>query len=196
MQFPARPPAPVTLPRETLAALAKGLGVANITDIVDVQLETNSRKYLVVLRDANKIATLAADPALLQKTFLPAVAPLSVTVTAAVEGNAETVHGPHDVVSRHFAPWVGIPEDPVTGAAHIVLVPYWFAARPTQFRRALRCLQASKRGGYMRVTTVPDRPDVLTLSGGASTMLSGTHYACVNFRYAAGSAARPQSSKL
>ena len=33
-----------------------------------------------------------------------------------------------DVVSRHFAPWVGIDEDPVTGA-HVVLVPYWIRER-------------------------------------------------------------------
>lgn len=31
----------------------------------------------------------------------------------------------YDFVSRHFAPWYGIPEDPVTGSAHTVLGPYW-----------------------------------------------------------------------
>src|SRR5262249_27381041 len=30
-----------------------------------------------------------------------------------------------DFVSRFFAPAVGIDEDPVTGAAHCVLAPYW-----------------------------------------------------------------------
>jgi PhzF family phenazine biosynthesis protein len=30
-----------------------------------------------------------------------------------------------DFVSRCFAPRFGIPEDPVTGSAHCVLVPYW-----------------------------------------------------------------------
>ena len=32
---------------------------------------------------------------------------------------------PYDFMSRYFAPWVGIPEDPVTGSAHTVLAPYW-----------------------------------------------------------------------
>lgn len=31
----------------------------------------------------------------------------------------------YDFYSRYFAPWVGIPEDPVTGSAHTVLGPYW-----------------------------------------------------------------------
>ena len=31
----------------------------------------------------------------------------------------------YDFRSRYFAPWVGIPEDPVTGSAHTVLAPYW-----------------------------------------------------------------------
>jgi predicted PhzF superfamily epimerase YddE/YHI9 len=30
-----------------------------------------------------------------------------------------------DFVSRFFAPNVGVPEDPVTGSAHCVLIPYW-----------------------------------------------------------------------
>jgi hypothetical protein len=33
--------------------------------------------------------------------------------------------GRYHFVSRYFAPWVGIPEDPVTGSAHTVLAPYW-----------------------------------------------------------------------
>ena len=30
-----------------------------------------------------------------------------------------------EVVSRGFVPGAGVDEDPVTGAAHAVLVPYW-----------------------------------------------------------------------
>ena len=37
---------------------------------------------------------------------------------------ADPQHG-YDFYSRYFAPWVGIPEDPVTGSAHTVLAPYW-----------------------------------------------------------------------
>ena len=31
---------------------------------------------------------------------------------------------PYDFVSRYFAPWMGVDEDPVTGSAHTVLAPY------------------------------------------------------------------------
>jgi len=33
--------------------------------------------------------------------------------------------GKYHFLSRYFAPWNGIPEDPVTGSAHTVLAPYW-----------------------------------------------------------------------
>lgn len=52
---------------------------------------------------------------------------VSVTLKGSKENgcvNAETGEV-YDFVSRHFAPWYGIPEDPVTGAAHTVLGPYW-----------------------------------------------------------------------
>lgn len=31
----------------------------------------------------------------------------------------------YDFCSRYFCPWFGITEDPVTGAAHCALGPYW-----------------------------------------------------------------------
>jgi len=52
--------------------------------------------------------------------------------------------GTYDFVSRYFAPAKGIPEDPVTGAAHCMLAPYW-AKRLG--RREFRAYQASRRGG-------------------------------------------------
>ncbi|KAG9344351.1 hypothetical protein JZ751_011020, partial [Albula glossodonta] len=38
---------------------------------------------------------------------------------------APTVQPGYDFFSRYFAPWNGIPEDPVTGSAHTVLAGYW-----------------------------------------------------------------------
>lgn len=52
----------------------------------------------------------------------------------------------HDVVSRYFAPAIGIDEDPVTGAAHCMLVPYW-AKRLG--RSELHAFQCSSRGGEL-----------------------------------------------
>ena len=33
--------------------------------------------------------------------------------------------GEYDFISRFFSPGVAVPEDPVTGSAHIMLIPYW-----------------------------------------------------------------------
>jgi len=55
---------------------------------------------------------------------------------------------PTDFVSRYFTPAKGMPEDPVTGAAHCMLAPYW-AKRLG--KTAFRAYQASKRGGEVIV---------------------------------------------
>ena len=50
----------------------------------------------------------------------------------------------HDFVSRVFSPKLGLPEDPVCGTAHRILVPYW----AERLRKSdLRARQISARGG-------------------------------------------------
>jgi predicted PhzF superfamily epimerase YddE/YHI9 len=55
---------------------------------------------------------------------------------------------PYDFVSRFFAPWLGINEDPVTGAAHTVLAPYWHRILR---KKEMLAYQASDRGGEVNV---------------------------------------------
>ena len=52
-----------------------------------------------------------------------------------------------DIVSRVFAPKVGIYEDPVTGSSHTQLGSYWseILGKPV-----IEAYQASKRGGYLQ----------------------------------------------
>ena len=54
---------------------------------------------------------------------------LSYERSGVVKGVIITLQGDanegYDFYSRYFAPWVGIPEDPVTGSAHTVLAAYW-----------------------------------------------------------------------
>ncbi|MEE4351205.1 MAG: PhzF family phenazine biosynthesis protein [Pacificimonas sp.] len=59
-----------------------------------------------------------------------------------------------DVVSRVFAPGAGIDEDPVTGAAHAMLTPYWCARLG---RDSFEAYQASERGGRVSCALVGDR---------------------------------------
>jgi PhzF family phenazine biosynthesis protein len=75
--------------------------------------------------------------------------------------------GEYDIVSRCFAPRVGIDEDPVTGSMHCVLSAYW-CERLGQDE--LRAEQASARGGTMRVRLAGDRT---LLVGNAVTVLRG-----------------------
>jgi len=73
-----------------------------------------------------------------------------------------------DFVTRYFAPWVGVDEDPVTGAAHCALGPFWSARLG---RSPLRAYQASPRGGWVRVDSAGGR---VRLSGQAVTVIAGT----------------------
>ncbi|MEW8492679.1 MAG: PhzF family phenazine biosynthesis protein [Candidatus Thiodiazotropha taylori] len=73
----------------------------------------------------------------------------------------------YDFVSRCFAPRAGIPEDPVTGAAHCTLGPYWGERLAKQ---QLRGFQASKRGGVVGVDLQGER---VRLRGKAITTLQG-----------------------
>jgi predicted PhzF superfamily epimerase YddE/YHI9 len=63
-------------------------------------------------------------------------------------------YAPYDFISRYFAPAKGIPEDPVTGAAHCMLGPYW-AKRLG--KTAFRAFQASRRGGEIILRLIQDR---------------------------------------
>jgi len=73
-----------------------------------------------------------------------------------------------DFVSRFFAPRVGIPEDPVTGSAHCVLVPYWAGVL---HKNDLHAFQVSKRGGELFCKQAGDR---VKISGKAVLYMEGT----------------------
>ena len=72
-----------------------------------------------------------------------------------------------DFVSRFFAPKVGIDEDPVTGSAHTLLVPFW-ASRLN--KTEMTALQLSARGGQLWCTLSGDR---VLIAGKAVTYLKG-----------------------
>lgn len=72
-----------------------------------------------------------------------------------------------DFVSRYFAPSYGIPEDPVTGATHCSLGPYW---SDRLGKSVLRARQISSRGGEM---LVEPRGSRVTLKGKAILYLVG-----------------------
>jgi len=73
-----------------------------------------------------------------------------------------------DVISRVFACGAGIDEDPVTGSAHAVMVPYW-AKRLG--RDSFTAYQASRRGGHLTCKLDGDR---VILGGNCVTVMEGS----------------------
>ena len=73
-----------------------------------------------------------------------------------------------DFVSRFFAPGLGVQEDPVTGSAHCVLIPYWAEVLG---KNDLHAFQISKRGGELFCNQAGER---VTISGKAALYLEGT----------------------
>ena len=72
-----------------------------------------------------------------------------------------------DFVSRVFTPVFGIPEDPVTGSAHAVAVPYWAQVLG---RDTLTAYQASARGGHVACRLDGNR---VVLGGACVTVIEG-----------------------
>jgi predicted PhzF superfamily epimerase YddE/YHI9 len=75
-----------------------------------------------------------------------------------------------DIVSRVFVPGAGIDEDPVTGAAHAVLTPFW-AARLGRSRFTAH--QASARGGDLLCRL---EGQTAWLGGACVTVVEGRFY--------------------
>ena len=75
--------------------------------------------------------------------------------------------GSTDVVSRVFAAYHGIDEDPVTGSAHGSLVPFW---ADRLGRNSFTAFQASKRGGHLDCEL---RDDHVVLGGTCVNVIEG-----------------------
>jgi PhzF family phenazine biosynthesis protein len=135
MDFPARPSEPVSTP----PGLAEALG------FVPIEVFANPFNYMAFLESAQVLRKLAPDMA-----ALACMDRSGVIVTAPGDGI-------YDFVSRYFAPAKGIPEDPVTGAAHCMLAPYW-AKRLG--KTVFRAFQASRRGGEIICRLAGDRVEL------------------------------------
>lgn len=79
-----------------------------------------------------------------------------------------------DFVSRMFAPRIGIPEDPVTGAIHCSLIPYW--AKELGKERLL-ARQVSRRGGELFCELAGDR---VKIGGNTALYMKGEIYVEAN----------------
>ncbi|MEO7223043.1 MAG: PhzF family phenazine biosynthesis protein [Devosia sp.] len=109
---------------------------------------------IAVFSDDAEIAALRPDFA-----QLALLAADTVMVTSPATGA--------DFAIRVFAPKIGLPEDPVCGTAHRILVPYW----ADRFGRSgLVSHQLSARGGVLHCRIVGD---IVTIAGEAVSFLDG-----------------------
>lgn len=153
LNFPSDNPTQIDPPTSLLEAIG-------VKDFSEVQYGKQTKSMLVHLPSEDSVHNLSPDYRLME----------SVNTASEIGGVIVTAKGspPYDFISRFFAPWVGINEDPVTGAAHTVLAPYWFKLLN---KREMRAYQASQRGGELSVKLKPD--DSIDLIGKAVIVLKG-----------------------
>ncbi len=141
-------PAYVPVPSGTPDALVKGLGKKP-------REVFKGRDYLAVFDREADVISIEPEFAELAKLDC-----LGIIATA----KGETC----DFVSRFFAPRAGVPEDPVTGSAHTLLIPFW-AKRLD--KTVLRAVQVSKRRGELFCEFLGER---ILIGGRAVTFFQGT----------------------
>jgi PhzF family phenazine biosynthesis protein len=141
---------PANVPVETpsVKAIEEGLKVKPVAVYI------STYDYMAVLENQQAIENLSPDFKILAQ--VPARG-----VIATARGDKS------DFVSRCFFPQSGIDEDPVTGSAHTVTVPYWAKELG---KSKLSAIQLSKRKGYLDCEMSGDR---VLMSGYAVTYLEG-----------------------
>ncbi|MCF8369315.1 MAG: PhzF family phenazine biosynthesis protein [Bacteroidales bacterium] len=143
LEFPSTPPRPVELTEEILLALGK-----------EPKEVLGSQDLLAVYENEDDILSLRPDYNAMKKLDY-----LGVIVTS----KGKNV----DFVSRFFAPKAGIDEDPVTGSAHTILIPYW--AKKLK-KSKLLAHQISERKGELFCQIEDDK---VLIGGRAVTYLIG-----------------------
>ncbi len=145
MDFPTRP----TFSRVMPEGLKEALGVT------PQSVYGSAEDLMVVLENEQAVIDVQPDFAALRQLDCR-----GIIITAKADRC--------DFVSRFFAPRVGVPEDPVTGSAHCVLIPYWSSVLN---KKKLHALQVSKRGGELFCALAGQR---VKISGKAALYLEGT----------------------
>lgn len=159
MDFPALPPEGWQPPATALEAL----GLAETVEVAASFHHADDWYVVIELPQAEDVRAVAPDMGALGRE--PGGGWI---VTARADERARRDFGDDvDIVSRFFAPALGVDEDPVTGSAHCVLAPYW---QPRLGRDAFLAAQISRRGGLVRCRLEDARVE---LGGQAVTVARG-----------------------
>jgi PhzF family phenazine biosynthesis protein len=126
----------------------------------------NSLGYLVELENEDVLRKMQPNFQLMKAL------PLAQVIVTSLPDSGSN----YDFISRFFAPGLGVNEDPVTGAAHCCLAPFW---RDRLHKDEFIAYQASSRGGIVKVNytgsdrSEAQRSDRVFLSGQAVTVWQG-----------------------
>jgi len=148
LDFPSYPMSEI----EQSAALADAVGKIPVKT-----WETQCNMVMLLMESESDIGSIEPDMSALTKIPFD-----EIIVTAPGDDS--------DFVSRMFAPRIGIPEDPVTGAIHCSLIPYWAKELG---KEKLFARQVSQRGGELFCELVGDR---VKIGGNATLYLKGKIY--------------------
>lgn len=152
MDFPALPADRAELPK----AVEEALDIKPLAVVVNRRKDGSDGNFLVELESESTVRNARPDFEKLRRA-----ANAGIIITA--QGDSK-----YDFVSRYFACFAGIDEDPVTGSAHCLLAPYWAAKLG---KTEMSAYQASARGGEVSVRLNGDR---VILGGSAVTVLRGS----------------------
>jgi PhzF family phenazine biosynthesis protein len=135
-------------------------GIMGYNNLICAMYNQKMRKLLLHIEDENVLKQLKPDfSKLMSQEFDMETIGIIVTTTSSEK---------YDFISRFFAPWVGVNEDPVTGAAHTVLYPYWSKLLG---KDKMLAFQASKRGGEVHLRSKGS--DRIELGGNGILVLKG-----------------------
>ncbi|PWA17239.1 hypothetical protein CCH79_00010521 [Gambusia affinis] len=135
--------------------------------VQEVLLSRDTKKLMIRLSDScerSALTSLKVDPVALQSSDCSGRV-RGVIVT--MKGSPDCKPG-FDFCSRYFAPWAGIPEDPVTGSAHTVLGSYW---SDVLGKKKMLAYQCSSRGGELELEVRDDGR--ISIAGDVTPVLQG-----------------------
>ncbi|CAG2197767.1 Phenazine biosynthesis-like domain-containing protein 1,Phenazine biosynthesis-like domain-containing protein 2,Phenazine biosynthesis-like domain-containing protein [Mytilus edulis] len=126
MNFPLNPPE--NQDEEEIANLLQHIGTT--ARIHSVYICKTTHNLLIRLNDSTtrlELESLRPDTtAMMNAEPTGKVKGVIITLKGTIDnGCVDKAGEAYDFISRYFAPWNGIPEDPVTGSAHTVSGAYW-----------------------------------------------------------------------
>ncbi len=126
----------------------KLLKVLNLSKekVIQAFLAHNTKNLILHLSEPVDLIDIRPDFTKLQELKIKGME--SLVLTAQPISELDTAYHKYDFLSRCFAPWEGVNEDPVTGSTHTALAVYW---SQLLCKTDLLAYQCSQRGGILKL---------------------------------------------